>query len=259
LSIREKLKVQSPAEAVEFLNFMVYGEPGSGKTYLAATAQDSEDTKPILFLDVEGGVTTLRKRKDVDVVAVRSMDDVTRVHNDLFRDTSHYYKTVILDSLSELQKLDMRTVMQAEKDKSPTPERVDVDAPTQRAWGISGEHVRRVVRAYRDLPCHTIMTALVGTEFDTDEKGKEDKGHVKLYYPLFPGKLRGEIPGFFDVVGFLQADADRQGNQTRTLQVAKTKRVVAKDRTASLGLIVKEPSIPMMWSMIHGEQVTNNT
>lgn len=236
---------------------LIYGEPGVGKTSLAASAQDSDETKPILVCDVEGGVTTIRKRPDVDVKPVRSIADIEKVHNEIFKDPN-YYRTVIIDSLSELQKLDMRTVMKIELDKSPNPDRVDIDVPTQKAWGKSGERIRRIVRAFRDLPCNTIMTALVATEFETDEKGK-DTSSVKLYFPMFPGKLRGEIPGYFDVVGFMQADADRAGNIKRTLQVAKTKKVVAKDRTSALGLIINDPTVPMIWDMIQGNEVTNNT
>jgi hypothetical protein len=225
---------------------LVYGEPGVGKTYFCATAQDSEDTRPMLFLDVEGGVVTIRKRKDIDVRPVRSIDDVVQVQNELFKDPS-YYKTVVLDSLSELQRLDMRTIMKVEKATARNPEAIDEDVATQRAWGKSRERLSRIIRAYRDLPCHTIMTALVGTE-------QEDKDSpVKLYYPSMPGKLRGEVPGYFDVVGFMQAVPDSSGGITRTLQVQKTKRVVAKDRTGSLGDIINNPTIPMLWSMINSE------
>lgn len=228
----------------------MYGEPGAGKTYLAATAQDSEDTQPVLFLDAEGGVVTLRRRKDIDVKPIRSMEDVSQVHNELFKDPT-YYKTVVIDSLSEIQRLDMRTIMENEKSRAQDPDKIDVDVATQRAWGKSRERLARILRHYRDLPCHVIATCLLATEqFDEKEKNSP----IKLFFPSMPGKLRGEVPGVFDVVGFLQAQVDSNGNFTRTLQVAKTKRVIAKDRTGSLGTIVNNPTIPMMWSMINSEE-----
>lgn len=249
--IRELLGVQSPEEVVPYLNFLVYGEPGAGKTYLGATAQDSEDTSPILFLDVEGGTVTIRKRKDVDVVKIRSMEKIEKVHNDLFKAAANgeplYYKTVIIDSLTELQKLDLRTVMQDEFNRNP--DKTDVDVASQRGWGKSGERMRRIIRAYRDLPMNTICTALVGTELD-------EANGVYNYFPSLPGKLRGEVPGYFDVVGYLSTaersiEGEKKKEVYRQLQVAKTRRVVAKDRTAALGDIVDSPSIPMLWEMIH--------
>lgn len=231
----------SPQDVVPYLNFLVYGEPGAGKTRLAATAQDHEDTRPLLFLDIEGGVTTIRKRKDVDVIKVRDIKTIEKVHNELFMDKSGYYKSVVLDSITELQKLDMRTVMKEQYDKKP--ETTDMDVPSQREWGKSGERMRRIIRAYRDLPVNTIVTALLGSEF-SDDTG------ITSYFPSMPGKLRGEIPGYFDVVGYLNTKMEN-GSVVRTLQLSKTRRVVAKDRTDSLGDILDNPTVPMMWELIH--------
>lgn len=239
--IRDKLGVMSPQDVVPYLNFLVYGEPGAGKTRLAATAQDHEDTRPLLFLDIEGGVTTIRKRKDVDVIKVRDIKTIEKVHNELFMDKSGYYKSVVLDSITELQKLDMRTVMKEQYDKKP--ETTDMDVPSQREWGKSGERMRRIIRAYRDLPVNTIVTALLGSEF-SDDTG------ITSYFPSMPGKLRGEIPGYFDVVGYLNTKMEN-GSVVRTLQLSKTRRVVAKDRTDSLGDILDNPTVPMMWELIH--------
>lgn len=243
--IREKLGVKSPDELIQYLNFLVYGEPGAGKTYLAATAQDHPDMSPLLFLDVEGGTVTIRKRKDVDVVKVRTMQQVEDIHNELYKDNTLYYKTVVIDSITELQKLDMRTVMQQQYDKRP--DTTDLDVPSQREWGKSGERIRRIIRAYRDLPLNTITTALMGEAHD-------DSTNITSYFPSMPGKLRGEIPGYFDVVGLLSSKSERrEGVDTvvRTLQLAKTLRVVAKDRTASLGSLIENPTIPSMWDVIH--------
>lgn len=148
----------------------------------------------------------------------------------------------MIDSLSEVQKLDLRYCMDEEYQKKP--DSVDRDVATLRAWGKSGERLRRIIRAFRDLPMNTIMTSLVATE-------KDDNSGVIQHFPMMPGKLRGEVPGYFDIVGLLQAKEDRNGEEvTRTLQVAKTERTVAKDRTASLGSIIVDPNIPDMWAKI---------
>lgn len=244
-ALREKLKVQPPELSVPYLNLLIYGEPGAGKTYLAGTALDDKATSPVLLLDVEGGAVTLRSRKSLDVVQVRTIKEVENVNNELYNAKDMHYKTVIIDSLTELQKLDMRTVQQNEYNR--TPEKVDIDVPSQRAWGKSGERVRRIITAYKDLPCHVIATCLVGSELD-------EVNGVMNYYPSLPGKLRGDVPGYFDVVGYLKATSKKVGQDTeivRTLQVAKTERVVAKDRTGVLGTLIEAPTIPDMWSLIH--------
>jgi phage nucleotide-binding protein len=245
--LRELLQVRPPTEIVEWMNIMVYGDPGAGKTWLTGSAADDPRTGPILIGDIEGGLTTLRHRSDVDVSPpIRSMKELEKLYNDLYKSIKNgkmYYKTVALDSLTELADLDMRDIM---KDAySRNPDKVDKDVPSQREWGKSRAHMRTIVRAFRDLPCHVIYTAQVAT--------LQEEGQPTKFFPGLAGKLRTEIPGFMDIVGYLTTDAS-EGVIVRKLQVQGTRRVVAKDRTSALAPktgFIENPTIPMMWDLIH--------
>lgn len=237
------------------MNLLIYGEPGVGKTRLAGSAADHEDTAPVLILDVEGGVISLRHRNDIDVIQVRDIDTIVKVHDQLQKEKGGGYRTVVIDSLSELQKLDMRTVMQEEYNRQP--DRTDKDVPSQRAWGKSQERLRRIIRGYKDLPVHTIMTAKVTQTTD-------EQTNVTHYYPALPGKMRGDAPGFFDIVGYLRVKEEQNGAVIRRLlQIQASSKIVAKDRTDSLGFdeegkrigVVFDPTIPDMW---HTIQSSNN-
>lgn len=241
--IRDLLGAKPPQESIKHLNLLIYGEPGAGKTYLGGTAQDHEDTQPALVLDVEGGTVTLRRRADIDVIQIRKMSQIEGVHNELKKRKMPHYKTVIIDSLTELQKLDMRTVMQEQYNRKP--DSTDLYVPSQREWGKSGERVRMIVRAFRDLECNVICTCLLASD-------KDEKTGITTFFPSLPGKLRSEIPGFFDIVGYLRAvDQGGEIGITRVVQFAKTEKVIAKDRTGTLDDIVHSPSIPLMWDTIH--------
>jgi len=229
-----------PPDALNYLNLLIYGHPGAGKTYLAGTAQDHEMTSPVLVLDVEGGTVTLRKRTGIDVIQVRSPQHMKEIHDSLRTDNNGYYKTVVIDSITELQKLDMREVMREMLQKRPDR---DPDVPDKREWGISGEHIRRIIRAYRDLEMNTIFTALM-VDY------KDDKSGQVTFSPSLPGKLRNEVPGFIDIVGYLHVTV--QGEEiNRILQLQPTQKVMAKDRTASLGATLVNTTIPEMWDIIH--------
>lgn len=229
-----------PPDTLAYLNLLVYGHPGSGKTFLGGTAEDHPLTAPVLFLDVEGGTITIRKRKDIDVIQVRSPEHVKEIHDKLREDNNGYYKTVVIDSLTELQKLDMRSIMLDVVQKRPDQ---DIDVPSQREWGKSNEHIRRIVRAFRDLEMNTIFTALM-------HELKDDKTGQVTYYPSVPGKLRAEVPGFLDIVGYLYTTINGE-DISRTIQFTQTQRVIAKDRTSSLGDRMENPTIPMMFDLIH--------
>ena len=245
--LRELLEVKPPSEHVEWLNLLIYGEPGVGKTYLAGTAEDDPRTSPVLFLDIEGGITTIRHRSKIDVPPpLRNIKDIEKMYDKLYKSVTNgklYYKTIVLDSLSELADVDMRSIM--EEAWRRNPDKVDKDVPSQREWGKSRSHMRSIVRAFRDLPCNIIITAHSAT--------LQEEGQPTKYMPGFSGKLRTEIPGFMDIVGYLYAE-NEQGVIVRKLQTQGTRRVVAKDRTDALEDVVENPTLPDMWETIHNHQ-----
>jgi len=236
-----------PPDALSYLNLLIYGHPGAGKTYLAGTAEDHPMTSPVLVLDVEGGTVTLRKRKGIDVIQVRSPQHMKEIHDELRVNNNGHYKTVVIDSITELQKLDMREVMREMLQKRPDR---DPDVPDKREWGISGEHIRRIIRAYRDLEMNTIFTALM-VDY------KDEKTGQVTFSPSLPGKLRNEVPGFIDIVGYLYVMVEG-GEINRRIQLQPTQKVMAKDRTDALGGFLDNTTIPDMWNLIHGDSTNSN-
>ena len=227
-------RVTTP-DQIAYLNLLVYGRSGVGKTFLCGTAQDHPKTSPVLLLDVEGGTTTLHRRSDIDVIRVKSTNDIVDNYNILRTQNDGYYKTVVIDSLSELQDVDMSEIMR-KRDR-------EADIAEIREWGQNRNHIRKIIRAFRDLEVNTIVTALL----DVD---KDSQTGAVTYQPALPGKLQVEIPGFLDIVGYYYATVDEEGIK-RTIQFAQTRRVIAKDRTATLGDKLDDPTIPMMWDMLH--------
>ena len=246
-TLQEKLGAMPAIEAIQFLNLLIYGPPGAGKTYFGGTAQDHKETTPVLVLDIEGGTSTLRHRKDIDVVRVTTFKQLVNVWAELDRAKNIHYKTVMLDSLTELQKLDMNDIMRLVLNKDPDR---DPDVPSQREWGKSTNHVREVVRRFRDLPCNVIFTALDKTVQDTES------GAVNVM-PSLPGKLANEVPGFIDIVGFLYTDIEPGKTEViRRLLVQPTRKHRAKDRTSALGQVVENPTVPVIWDLIKEKEAS---
>lgn len=243
-ALRASLQVVQPSEIVEWMNILMYGEPGVGKTYFAGTAADDPRLSPLLILDVEGGMMTLRDKQNIDVVKVRSMQEVEDVYNKLYHSIQNgeiHYKTVAIDSLTELADLDMRKVMKDAYQRKP--ETVDLDVPSPREWGIVRNHIRLITRAFKDLPCHCVFTCSLGVKQSENEPDK--------YQPGFAGKLVREVPGFADIVGYYKART-RGEDVTRSLQVLGTDRVLAKDRTKVLGKMVENPTLSTLWDTVEG-------
>lgn len=239
--------MQPPAESITWLNAMFHGEPGVGKTYLLGTAQDHPETSPLLVIDIDGGISTLRHRKDIDVIQVRSVkqliDAYRMLYNAIPSDGKKYpYGTIGIDTLSELQQLDLKEVMVA---FSKINDKIDADIPDQRGYGKSGAHMRDIVRAFRDLPCNTIINCHSQSDRDNNMK--------LITFPKLVGKLRIDIPGFLDIVGFYRAEQDGD-NVRRLMQFQKTETTIAKDRTGAFAPVEVDPTIPSLWDKL---QVSN--
>ena len=240
MTLKDKLGVTPVPEDIPFLNCLFYGESGVGKTRLAGSSAEVSGMYPVLIVDTEAGSTSLRAfpaniRKRIDIKTIKNRNDIEELHKELVMDTSGYYRTVVLDSATEVQDIDMVAIMRGVVSRDP--ER-DVDVPSQREWGISRSHMRKIIRAFRDLEMHTIITCLV---IEDKEEGKQPR-----FFPSLPGKLKSEIAGFMDIVGYMHKD----DNQVRVIQFEGTKRVIAKDRTATLGSKIEDPTMTKFMELI---------
>lgn len=243
-------EIKSPKEsASEGLNILVYGRPGVGKTVLAGTAEDDPRLCRVLVLDIEGGVLSISARgKNLDVTRIRSMEDFADVYEYLY-EGDHPYQCVVIDSLTEVQKLAMTEIMLAVADARPDR---DPDIASRQEWGKNIEQVRKLVRYFRDLPIHTVFTCL--------EQEIQDESTGDMFIrPSLPGKLAGEIGGFVDIVGRLSIRTRRDGEEDeegtaqitgssthRVLQVQPTGKVDAKDRSDALDPEYVDPTLSMI-------------
>lgn len=239
------LTVVPVAKKISYLNMLVYGDPGVGKTVLAGSAQDVDAMKPVLFVDIEGGTFSIRERyPDVDVVRVESWKDMQKVYDALFRGDGEY-KTIVLDSLTEIQKFSMYNIMndlvKGDPDRDP-------DIPGLREWGKNIEQVRRLVRGFRDLPMNTIFTALAVHD-------KDPRTNMRITRPSLSGKLSSEAAGFVDVVAFMYVKIV-SGEVKRLLLTTGTDTQVAKDRSDHLPTIVEDPVMGELYELIFNQEET---
>lgn len=214
-------------------------------TVLAGSASDVKFMAPVLLLDIEGGTMSLSDTyPNVDVIRITHWMDLQKIYNKLFQG-DHNYKTIILDSLTEAQKLSMNDIMRKAVKEDPD---LDPDVPTMRAWGKNIEQMRKFTRALRDLPVNVIFTALVDS--DKDNRGKT------VSRPSFQGKLKGEVPGFMDIVAFYYV---RQvgDNLKRLLLTQQTDTTIAKDRSNKLPKLMEDPTMGTIYQEILGTKEKN--
>lgn len=182
------------------LNCFVYGDSGSGKTAFLGTAQDCEWTSPLLIIDIDGGMQTLRG-SGIKIIRPKSMKEIQEIY-DWLRFENKRYKAVGIDSITELQrKLSMGEILGV-LDDDFSYNNLDKHVPADRYdWLSSGEQVKRTLRAFRDLaylpddPEHRIHVFMVALE-RFDEKSS-------TVCPSLPGALGLEVGASVDILGRL--------------------------------------------------------
>jgi hypothetical protein len=248
------LPVLTVADPLDWFKGMFYGPPGVGKTLLCGSAWDVEPMRPIMYINIEGGHKTLRKRyPQIKMVHIKPELDSRgriRVHawDKLFalyeaiRTGKFPYRTYIIDNTTEAHKLAMLKAIDASIKRSPARDR-DPDVPEMHDWGKSSEMVRRMIRAFRDLEAHVLFTAW-------DQTIKDESDGTTTVLPSLPGKLAHEVAGFLDFVGYMYVKEERRkkneeggGGPKRHLLCQPTRKIVAKDRSDSLPSVLVEPTM----------------
>jgi hypothetical protein len=262
-------KITHPVRRERYLNACIFGEYGSGKTFLAASADDVPEMKNVLFIDVESGDLTLQSRPQLDVIQINTYSQLAKIYEflklhcqardegdiaklrqldqtvcDEDRDPPQY-RCVVIDSLSEVFRVCMYQLLGIKLGKQALD--VEPDQPGYENWSKVTEMIRLLVRSFRDLNMHVIF---VCSEKVSDEKGKKAAIGLNL-----PKALAAEVPGFLDVVGYLMVNTTgtEKGQMTteRRLCLSPGQAFLAKNRfTGFKDPYISEPSMAKVIQLI---------
>lgn len=246
------LKTRRASDDRSLPSVCIFGGPGTGKTTLAASSIEVPEMNPVLHLNIENGTQSISGiYPDLEIVDIEQFKQLQTVYNELYRgqdfdsQTCAGYKTIILDNLTEGQKKGMEHIFQAEKLAATGINFTDFVMATfaNGGWNQSSEQMRKLIRAFRELPCYVI---LVAWEVDIEKSESRHK-----WTPAFTSKLAGEMPGMVNDV--YRLSIDRAG--TRVLQTSLSGDVVAKDRTRKLPSKLENPTMQLIHSYWTGALV----
>jgi hypothetical protein len=222
---------------------MVYGESKVGKSTFAVTAP-----YPRLMLDVEGGHRFLPINVkywdpmseeppkadgtwDTCVVLVHDYDTVLKAYQWL-QAGQHQFKSLIIDSISELQVKLFDKI-------------AGTDALKMQQWGEILRHMGSLLRDLRDLTMHPIapLEAIVLTAMASPDRDGR-------FHPYLQGQLRVQAPYFYDILGaiavesFPNPDPMKPPYKVRRMYVERTDKYEAGERVQGrLGPIVEQENL----------------
>jgi AAA domain len=143
-----------PVEELEETHqkFVLYGSNRVGKTSMSVMWP-----KPLLLISFEpgttGGAKSVKKVPGVTFLQITSKDDAIKLASEL--KVRNDFKTHVLDTVTSLQDIILKEIMGYD------------DLVLQQNWGSVGreqygvraERCKEVLRAFRDLKCHTVFVA----------------------------------------------------------------------------------------------------
>lgn len=170
-----------------YVNMLVYGRVGVGKTVLGATGP-----APILFLDLDDGLLSVRRPRP-ELVAELGISTgqiyferasnweefvkvVKRIHS--LRRTPGFFKTVVLDNVTIAQTFCLQGKL-GELSVERLPERTD--------WNLVLQQLRAAMLLLCNLPCNVLLIA-----------HEQEKGGI--IGPLIQGAAYKQIPGMVDLM-----------------------------------------------------------
>lgn len=191
-----------------FVNVIVYGDSGTGKTSLVKTL--SEETT--LIVSLEDGLLSVSD-KSFDYVNAKTVSQIREIVNS---DELKKYKTIVIDSITELSQntfLDL-------KNKYPEPKMA------MRLWGDFSEQFSLLFKELRRLEKNVLAIAL--------PREKEDEAGQLIKKPDVYGKSSDRIIAWFDECFYMFID--KEGNRKFLTETAKN--TMAKDRSGKFEKVV---------------------
>lgn len=253
------MPISAPYDVVvkkPYVNLLVHGPPGAGKTVLAATAQEHPDMQNVLFLNIEGGLLSLGTKKGVKAVDIRRVDDLEEVFWKLVNKEPGWdkYQTVVIDSGSELETLSLQGIASdafddakaRHKEKS---KRTSIDDLWQEDYGKNSARLKRVFRWFRDAPFHVIITALSKKVF-SKPPDKNTEPVLLDVVPSFTDKLCTSVMGYCDFVWYMYQDEEGKRHlltQPKGVYRAKTRGVKFP---VAIGPVVAEPNLAKLYAQL---------
>lgn len=229
-------KIKLASEMPLYIKALIYGEPGAGKTYLSSTAPEPL----VLMTEYDVSKATIRRvqkdlGRDIAVWPVAEWHDLEEAY-DFLQAGKHGFQTVVLDSLTDLNRKLIRAIVEHAVSRRPSH---DPDVPEQGDWFRVAEKLRYAVRLFRDLPMHVVMTCLV-----------QDIRQEMLKVPLVqPKSLAMELPGLFNLVGCLKVVKGDDGH-VRKLLVEAADTYVAKNPGGTLSPVIENPNLTKIFEEV---------
>lgn len=253
-------KICSLTEDVPFLNVLVYADSGAGKTVFAGSDVD------VLFIAPEdsGTLSALRMGSTAQKWPIRRWEDLMEAADYFWTMAENGekipFKWFSVDSLTEMQDMAMRYVLQETKKEKEAKDQ-DPTIPQIQDWQKFYIIFENMVRSFNDLPVNVLYTALSRKEEDADAN--------EFLIPDIRGKDYGvamKIVSLMTSYGYMKVgvvketgeDGTEKKVRQRTIYWQDQGTIKGKDRTMALAPKTVNLNLKQIRERIEGFSVSTS-
>lgn len=179
-------------------SFVIYGPSGTGKTTLSGTFP-----KPILFADVKDrGTDSISEysEDEIRITEIETWEDVELLVEEV-KENPGLYKTVVIDTVTQLQQLAIEEVVAKKKKKKTNKAAGDWGSMTMRDWGEVSSMMKEWIIALRDLPVQTVFLAQHRVFNSSDEGDDVEEQLAPEVGPRLSPSTASHLNAAVDVIG----------------------------------------------------------
>jgi hypothetical protein len=255
------LKPEALEQEAKYLRLLVYGEPGSGKTWLGASACLDELTSPVLYVEYKSQIASLRSNPEyvkamedgrLVILSLDKYEELNHVYTYLFRGQGSsesfdelfptFPKTLVVDSLTELQRAEVMRRAGNPVGKFIT----DVEAPQIQHWGQLLNQFTLLPNLYYQLPLHVIFMGLEDVDYAPRIVGQAPR--VTGYRLALQGSAQRQFPAYALTVGRLERAP--RNSEAYCVMHTQAIRAKTKEQSGKIPAKVVGPTIPALARML---------
>jgi phage nucleotide-binding protein len=229
------------AESEDHIKALFYGPNGTGKTTVAGTFPG-----PVLVLDCNEKGTKVLVGTGSKKRLVTTFDMFQMAYWYL-KDGKHPYKTVVIDTVTNLAEITMRSILG--EDVTRMPHKGD--------YGANSQILKRWLLDFRNLPMNVVF--ICQEKRDSDDDIESETASV---YPQLSPAVRGILGGGVDVIGntyIKEVDDSENPGKVKVkfcMRIGPNSKYLAKCRTprgAKCPASIVNPSYAALRKIMRGE------
>lgn len=167
---------------------LLYGDPGAGKTTLAASVNQNPLMSPALVLDLDGGLSSVSHLGNVRQVTLKDTNELISILSEFLKpadkrtDGYQDVKTIIIDSVSALRDKVLTDAVETNSKREASKGKPrELMIPQIQDYGQMTYQLSSILHGFRQLPYHLILTA--GVEENRSQDGSTLLGATPLLNP----------------------------------------------------------------------------